>query len=589
MNPTRLFDLIPYQISKFPKKDALSSKIGGVWVKHTSEEVLNMGKAVSKGLLKFGIQKNDKIAIISTNRPEWNFLDYGIQQIGAISVPIYPTITVEDFRFIFNDADVKLIFTGNQEIYHKAVTASKTCSSVKGIYSFDKITEAEHWTKFLIDSTDENLLNEIKASIVPDDVVTLIYTSGTTGNPKGVMLSHNNILSNVKACAPLMPVNEFHCALSFLPLSHVYERMLNYLYAYCGVSVYYAESIDTISENLKEVKPHIFVTVPRLLEKVYDKIYLKGSELKGIKRKLFFWALELGLKYEINTDQGFWYNLQLDIANKLVFKKWREALGGNIRAVVSGGAALQPRLAKVFWAAKIKVIEGYGLTETSPVICVNRVDQKENRIGTVGPLVGGVEVKLAPDGEILTRGPHIMKGYFNREDLTKEVIDSDGWFKTGDIGEFVEGKFLKITDRKKEMFKTSGGKYVAPQVLENKFKESRIVEQIMVIGEGQKFPAAFIVPSFTGLKTWCEIKGIAYTSDEKMIHEKVVLDKFQKEIDLINQNFAQYERIKKFALLSRLWTVDSGEMTPTLKPKRKIIMKNYESLVQKIYDSIEVA
>jgi long-chain acyl-CoA synthetase len=586
MNPTRLFDLIPYQIAKFPKPDALASKVSGEWIKYSSQEFLKKAEEVSTGLLRAGIKQSDKIAIISANRPEWNFLDYGIQQIGAVSVPIYPTVTEEDYRFIFNNAEVKMIFAGNEEIYFKAKNAAKESPSVIGIYTFDKIEGAVQWNDLLSGSSqfDKTNLDTMKASIQPEDVVTLIYTSGTTGNPKGVMLSHHNLLSNVKSCALLMPVNENHKALSFLPLSHVYERMLNYLYTFCGVSIYYAESLDTISENLKEVKPHIFVTVPRLLEKVYDKIYTKGTELKGIKRKLFFWALDLGLAYEINLNPGFWYNMQLNLANKLVFKKWREALGGNIRAVVSGGAALQPRLAKVFWAAQIKVIEGYGLTETSPVICVNRVNKEETRIGTVGPIIPGVEVKLAPDGEILTRGPHIMKGYYKREDLTAEVIDAEGWFKTGDIGEFIEGKFLKITDRKKEMFKTSGGKYVAPQVLENKFKESRIIEQIMVLGDGQKFPAAFIVPSFSGLRNWCEIKGIPYSSDTQMVREKVVLDKFQKEVDLINENFAQYEKIKKFELLPLPWTVESGEMTPTLKPKRKVILKNNESLVHKIYE-----
>lgn len=588
MEVTRLFDLLPYQLAKYPQQDALATKVGGTWQTYSTAKVQETADKISLGLLKAGIQKQDKIALISANRPEWNFLDYGIQQIGAISVPLYPTITEEDFKFIFTNAEVKMIFVSNGDLYTKAKNAAKDLSSLKEIYTFDKIPEAKHWEELLnTTELDSKELAASKASVNRQDVVTLIYTSGTTGNPKGVMLTHNNLLSNVKSCQLLMPVDDKHKALSFLPLCHVYERMMNYLYTYCGVSIYYAESLDTISDNLKEVKPHIFVTVPRLLEKVYDKIYAKGSELSGVKRKLFFWALDLGLDYELNTNKGGWYSLKLKVANALIFNKWREALGGNIRAVVSGGAALQPRLAKVFWAARIKVLEGYGLTETSPVICVNHPDEKESRIGTVGPPISGIEVKIAADGEILTKGPHIMKGYYKREDLTAEAIDGEGWFRTGDIGEFVEGKYLKITDRKKEMFKTSGGKYVSPQAIENKFKESRIIEQIMVVGDGQKFPAAFIVPSFSGLRTWCEIKGIQYSTDGEMIKQTSIREKFQKEVNLLNQSFAQYEKIKKFELLCSPWTVESGEMTPTLKPKRKIILANNQDLFHKMYEGKE--
>ena len=398
------------------------------------------------------------------------------------------------------------------------------------------------------------------------------------------MLTHNNIMSNVKAAIPLMPVNNKHRALSFLPLCHVYERMLCYLYLSQGVSIYYAESTDTVGDNLKEIHPHMFVTVPRLLEKVYDKIVAKGSELTGIKKFLFYWALDLGLKYDLQKNQGFFYNIQLKLANKIIFSKWREALGGNVIVIVSGGAALQPRLARVFWAAEIHVMEGYGLTETSPVIAVNRWNKDENRISTVGPLISGVEVKIAEDGEILTRGPHIMKGYYKRPDLTAEAIDSEGWFHTGDIGQFIEDKYLKITDRKKEMFKTSGGKYIAPQLVENKFKESRYIEQIMVIGEGEKFPSAIVVPSFADVKSWCEIKGIPYTTNEEMVCNKQVVEKFQKEFDEMNENFAQYERVKKFILLARPFTIESGEMTPTLKLKRKIIMQNCQGQIEKMYE-----
>ena len=585
MEPTRLFDLLPYQQSKFAKKDALANKLNGAWVTYSTSDYQHKVDSLSWGMLQMGIAKDDKIAIIAHNRPEWNFVDMATQQLGAISVPMYPTITEQDFRFIFSDAEVKVIFVGDKLLYEKAKSASKDLPFVKEIYTFDEVENTKNWKDIIDNNTiDYTILNSIKDSVSPQDVVTLIYTSGTTGNPKGVMLTHNNIMSNVKACTPLMPVGSTESALSFLPLCHVYERMMNYLYLHCGVSIYYAESLETISDNLKEIKPHIFVTVPRLLEKVYDKIYAKGADLKGIKKLLFFWALNLGLQFDTSKDLGWWYNLQLKYANKLIFSKWREALGGNIRAIVSGGAALQPRLGRVFWAAQLKILEGYGLTETSPVICVNRADAKDNRISTVGPIISGVEVKIAEDGEILTKGPNVMKGYYKRPELTAEVIDADGWFHTGDIGEFVEGKFLKITDRKKEMFKTSGGKYIAPQLIENKLKESRVIEQAMVIGDGQKFPASLIVPSFADLRSWCEIKNIPYTTPEQMIKLPEVIEKFDREIDEINEGFAQFEKIKKFILLPAPWTVDSGEMTPKLSLKRRMILEKNKLLIERIYN-----
>lgn len=582
---TRLFDLLAYQQAKYPKKDALAWKNKGTWETFSTADVQTTVNQVSKGFIALGLKRDAKVAIISPNRPHFNFIDFGLQQIGAVSVPIYPTITTEDYAYIFNDAEVQYVFVYDKDIYLKAAEAVKQAPCVKEIFSFLPVDGVRSWDVLtsIGKGTSDATLDTLKEEVKGTDLLTLIYTSGTTGKPKGVMLTHDNIISNYKACTPLMPVNEAHRALSFLPMCHIYERMLVYLYMSVGVSIYYAESLETIADNLKEVKPHIFTTVPRLLEKVYDKIVAKGSELTGTKKALFFWALQLGLKYEINKDQGFWYNSQLALANKLIFSKWREALGGNIRAVVSGSAALQPRLAKVFWAAQIPVMEGYGLTETSPVISVNRVDAMENRIGTVGPLIEGVEVSLAADGEILTRGPHIMKGYYKRPDLTAEVIDADGWFHTGDIGTFIEGKYLKITDRKKEMFKTSGGKYVAPQLLENKFKESRYVEQIMIVGEGQKFPGALIVPSFDSVRSWCAIKGIPYTTDAEMIQHESIIQKFQREIDELNEHFAQYEKVKKFALLPALWSIDGGELTPTMKLKRKIIAQKYAGLIEKLY------
>ena len=585
MDFTRVFDIIYSQKKRFPKSDSVANKVKGEWIKFSTDDYIQTGTEVSFGLLKMGIQKDDKIAIISQNRTEWNFIDLGIQQIGAVSVPLYPNITIEDYRFILKDSESKLIFVSNKEILDKVTEACSDNSNIIGIFTFDQIKDHKHWTeiKNLGLGRDLSEIEEYKATVKPEDLLTLIYTSGTTGTPKGVMLSHNNIVSNVIACCPLMPVGSSDRALSFLPLCHVYERMLNYLYSSVGVSIYYAESLETISDNLKEVKPQIFVTVPRLLEKVYDKIVSKGEELTGIKKLLFFWALDLGLKYDTSIDQGFFYNLQLKWANKLIFSKWREALGGNVKAIVTGGAALQLRLARVFTAAQIQVMQGYGLTETSPVISVNRANLTENRFGTVGPIVSGIEVKIAEDGEILSRGPHIMQGYYKRPDLTAETIDQEGWFHTGDIGTWVEGKYLKITDRKKEIFKTSGGKYIAPQIIENKIKESKLVEQAIVIGDGQKFPAALIVPNFVNLKLYCEHKKIPYTSDSEMIKSPEMLEKFQREMDKSNESFAQYERIKRFELLSALWTIDSGELTPKLSLKRKAIMANNVAKVAQIY------
>ncbi|MGV3585896.1 MAG: AMP-dependent synthetase/ligase, partial [Adhaeribacter sp.] len=584
MEIKRVFDILPYQLQQYPQEDCLVAKIKGQWEKQNTQEVINTVNLFSLGLLKSGIQKNDKIAIVSLNRPEWLIADHGIQQVGAISVPMYPTITIEDYRYIFRDADVKMIFVSGNSLYNKVIAATADLEGIQEIYTFDEVPGARNWRELLAlaDPQEAPQLEPIKATIKPEDLFTIIYTSGTTGNPKGVMLTHNNLISNVKSCKPYVPVNNNHLALSFLPLCHIYERMLTALYISEGVSIYFAEGMETIAENLKEIKPHVFSTVPRLLEKVYDKIVSKGMDLTGVKRSLFFWALNLGLQYD-NQNRTPWYNAQLAIANKLIFNKWREALGGNVIAIVSGGAALQPRLARVFWAAQIRVMEGYGLTETSPVIAVNRHNPDENVIGTVGPLVDDVEVKIAPDGEILTRGPHIMQGYYNRPDLTAEVIDAEGYFHTGDIGEFVQGKYLKITDRKKEMFKTSGGKYIAPQMIENRLKESLLIEQAMVVGEGQKFPSALIVPSFSGLQDWCKIHDIAYTTNTEMIEHPEVLSKYKKEVAKFNEQFAQWEQIKKFKLVPNGWTVESGELTPSLKLKRKIIYSNYRDLIEGLY------
>ncbi|MES2285225.1 MAG: long-chain fatty acid--CoA ligase [Bacteroidota bacterium] len=583
---TRVFEIIPQLLEKYNKPDALAAKENGQWVKYSTQQFADSVNYLSYGLLGLGIEREDKIAIISNNRPEWNFADYGIQQSGAVSVPIYPTISENDLNFILNDAKVKYIFVSSADLYKKVKAVAANAPTVKEIYTFNKIEGAKHWSE-LVEAGKKNPkaseIEVIKKSIKPNDLLTILYTSGTTGNPKGVMLSHNNLLSNSFATQNLCPFNGSWKALSFLPLNHVYERMLTTLYMFKGISIYYAESLETIGDNLKEVKPEVFSTVPRLLEKVYDKIVAKGSDLKGIKHKMFFWALDLGLRYELNGANGWWYEFQLKIANKLIFSKWREALGGNIVAAVSGGAALQPRLARVFNAAKITVLEGYGLTETSPVVAVNSFQPNGIHFGTVGPVIDGVTVKIAEDGEILVKGPNVMLGYYNRPDATAEVIDSEGWFHTGDIGMFVEDRFLKITDRKKEIFKTSGGKYIAPMILENKLKESPFIEQVMVIGENQKYASALIVPSFVFLKEWCIRKGIPYASNEEIIKNEEAKKRILQEVEKVNEGLAQFETIKRPELLPREWTIENGEMTPKLSFKRKVIMAANKDLVDKIY------
>lgn len=587
MENYRLFDLLHDLKQKPLKEDALAAKENGVWRKYSTQEYIDTVTFLSYAFLNMDIQPGDKIGLISNNRPEWNFIDYACLQTGSINTPLYPTISDNDLKYVIGEADIKYFFTATEEQYHKV----KNCavgSTIKEVFCFAKLNGVRD-LKELIEigknNPNEKKLEEIKAAIRPDDMATLIYTSGTTGNPKGVMLSHRNFISNVIGTQDLCPFEHSWRALSFLPLNHVYERMLTYLYTSIGISIYYAESLDTIAANLKEVKPQMFVTVPRLLEKVYEKIVSTGSQLTGIKKSLFFWALNLGLRYEQHGANGWWYEFQLKIANKLIFSKWREALGGNVVAIASGGSALQPRLARVFHAARIKVLEGYGLTETSPVIAVNNYNPDKIKFGTVGVILKNVQVKIAEDGEILAKGPNVMLGYYKHPDLTKETIDADGWLHTGDIGIIEDGKFLKITDRKKEIFKTSGGKYITPQRIENKLKESRFIEQAMVIGENEKFPAAFIIPAFAFIKEWCAKHNINYTTNEEMIQNKEIIDRIWKEVENANKDFAQYEQIKKIELLSREWTVDKGEMTPKLSLKRKVIMTANKAAYDKIYNS----
>ena len=581
----RLFDVIRFQSENYPKDDALCDKRDGNWVKTSTAELIRQADQLSRALVSIDVQGGDKVAIISsTNRSEWSICDLGILQAGAIDVPMYPTISAEDYEYIFNHAEVKVCFVSDEELYEKVMTAKPNVPSLKHVYSFDQINGCDHWSKLLEKGSEEHQITveDRMAAIREDDLATLIYTSGTTGKPKGVMLSHKNIVSNAKACLERLPVDSNGRALSFLPLCHVYERMLLYLYQLTGVSIYFAESMDTIGDNLKEVKPDVFTAVPRLLEKVFDKIMAKGSELSGIKKNLFYWAVQLGEEYDTVGKSAF-YKFKLSIARKLIFSKWQAALGGNAKAVASGSAALSPRLARIYLAAGIPVMEGYGLTESSPVVAVNCETNNMVRIGTVGKPIQDVEVRIAEDGEILVKGPNIMMGYYKDEDKTKEVIDPDGWLHTGDIGEITKEGFLRITDRKKEIFKTSGGKYIAPQLMENKFKESRFIEQIIVIGENRKHPAALIVPAFEFLREWAQRKGIEFGSHEDMIQNKEVINRITEEVHKYNEYFGHWEQVKKFELLPEEFTIEGEELTPTLKLKRKVILAKYAGLIDEIY------
>jgi long-chain acyl-CoA synthetase len=591
--PTRLFDCFDYQLEKNILPDMFAAKESGSWKKYSTSEVNDIVNQLAAGMIELGISPNDmsvegrdKVAIISKNRPEWLMLDLAVQKIGGVLVPIYPTINVHELQFILNDSQAKVVYVNDEELYLKVKSIKDQVPSIKHVFTFEYVPNATHWKDSLKPATDAviNKIKEYSGKTSAADLATIIYTSGTTGTPKGVMLSHNNIVSNVcdSNCVFEEIGVEGKRALSFLPLNHVFERMVSYIYIYNSVSIYYAENMEKIGDNLKEVKPLIFTTVPRLLEKVYERIMAKAATLTGIKKNLFNWALGLGLKYDVNKNMGLWYNFQLGLANKLVFSKWREALGANVKAIVTGSAACQVKLLRVFTAARVPILEGYGLTETSPVISVNRMNPKKRMFGTVGTLIDNVEVKIAEDGEILCKGPNVMMGYYKRPDLTAEVI-TDGWFHTGDIGVMIDNKFLKITDRKKEIFKTSGGKYVAPQPIENKMKESKYIEQMMVIGAGEKFTGALIVPAFSPLKEWCDQHGVNYNGNESIIKNEKVLALIKDTVERYNQNFNQVEQIKKFELLPREWSVEGGELTPTLKLKRKVILEKYRDAVERIY------
>lgn len=589
---TRLFDCIPIQAAH-PKADLLASKKDGVYQTYSTADIHRQIRELATGLLSKGISAHDgttegrdKIGILSNSRPEWLITDLAVQQVGAILVPLYPNIAASEIVGIFNEAQLKGCFVNTKELYEQIKSIQAEVPTLQWVYCFDQHDAIPHWTELKIPATDESLqqIKNISDKISAEDIATIIYTSGTTGKPKGVMLSHKNIVSNVLDVAPILEAIGLpeKRSLSFLPLNHIYEKMVSYVYLFNGFSIYYAENMDTIADNLKEAKPYIFVTVPRLLEKVYEKIMATGQQLKGIKRFLFFWALGLGAQFEPGTKKGWWYNIQLFLANKIIFNKWREALGGNVKAIVVGGAACQPRLVRIFSAARITIMEGYGLTETSPVIAVNEFPESGRRVGTVGPVLHTVEVKIADDGEIWCKGNNVMVGYYKQPEATSEVL-VDGWLATGDIGEIMEGRFLKITDRKKELFKTSGGKYVAPQPIENKFKESRFIEHIMIVGPGRKFVSALIVPAFPALKNWMQENGLTFVNNQQAVREPKVINMFQEIVHKYNPNFNHVEQVKKFALLSNEWTIEGGEMTPKLSMKRKYISAKYQHEIEQLY------
>ena len=588
MKPTKLFEFIEIQRNKTPLEKSVTTKYNGEWQSLSTEDFYQKVQQISRSLVKLGVKKGDKIALISTNnRTEWCIMDLGILQLGAVTVPIYPTITGPEYQYVLNHSESQYCFISDAEILEKLNTVRKDIPKLKEVYSFDSIPNCSSWTSLLSEEEDskiQELVEAAKAAVDPEDLATIIYTSGTTGVPKGVMLNHHNIVSNVLSSSKRLPldIGKTH-ALSFLPVCHIYERVILYIYYYKGIGIYFAESIEKISENLQEVQPYFMTAVPRLLEKVYDKIYAKGAELEGIKKKLFYWAVDLGLRYEPYGANGFLYELKLKIARKLIFSKWKAALGGNLHTISSGSAALQPRLARVFSAAGITISEGYGLTETAPVLTVSDINNKGLKFGCVGKPIDGIEIKIAEDGEILCKGPNVMQGYYKDEKKTAEVIQN-GYFHTGDIGEIDADGFLKITDRKKQLFKTSGGKYIAPQLIENKMKQSLFIEQIMVIGEGQKMPAALIQPAFEYIAKWIEDQKLNIDSSPKAICScQEVKDAIQKDIDEYNPTFGKWEQVKKFELTPELWSIELGHLTPTMKVKRKAVKERYKALFDKIY------
>lgn len=593
MNIERTFDLLENIRQNYKKADILAAKREGNWVKFSSEDYNRNAKIFSYGLLSKGFKKGDKIATVSNNRPEWNFVDMGMSMAGVIHVPIYPTIGDDEYRHILEHSDARALIVSDMSLYERLKPIADQIDNIEEVYTFNFYEGIPNWSDIYRLGEESRVvykeqLKQIREGIHPDEVVSIIYTSGTTGLPKGVMLTHRNFISNVKACANLFPLTPEDRTLSFLPVSHVFERMVNYLFQYKGCSIYYAENLGTIAQNLVEIQASAFATVPRVIERIYDRIVSKGGDLKGFKRLVFFQSLKLGEKFRYDGKHHFWYGLRLWLARKLVFSKWQKAFGGNLKFVVSGGAALQPRLARLFFAADIPLLEGYGLTETSPVIAVNHLSEPGNLlIGTVGPVIENVEVTIDEDGEILAKGPNIMKGYYKDPKTTSEVIDSGGWFHTGDIGTLERGKFLKITDRKKEMFKTSSGKYIAPQVIENMLKESNFIEQVMVVGENEKFASALILPNFEFLHVWAHDHKIHFRDNLELITLPKVMKQYNKEVDHYNKQLGKHEQIKRFRLVHEAWTAASGELSPTLKLRRRVLYKKYASILREIYSYAE--
>lgn len=586
MKATRIFDILDdFRRPEHATQAIFAQRTKGIWNSVSAAEYVQTVDWLSLGLLESGIRKGDKIATILKNTPEWNFIDMALLQIGAVQVPIYPTISDNNYQFIFNDAEVKYIIVSDENYYARIKDVINEVPGLEGIFSIQAVDGLRNWSELINRGKASQKQHELEAGkgrIAADDLATLIYTSGTTGSPKGVMLSHHNIMSNSMACVDILSHNPVSRVLSFLPLCHVLERIMNYTYQQHGATIYYCDNIDQLGEYIRDAKPELFTAVPRVLEKTYQKIIRKGRGLKGIKKMIFFWAIGIGEQFEPGQNQGFWYGIKLSIARKWVFSKWHSALGGRLNAIVSGGASLQERISRVFWAAGIQIMEGYGLTETSPVIAVSNFEPGGVKVGTVGPALPGVQIKIAEDGEILTKGPNVMLGYYKRDDLTREIIDDEGWLHTGDIGR-MEGQYLRITDRKKEIFKTSGGKYIAPQPVENKLKESAFIEQALVLGEGKNYAAALIIPDFSHLESWCAVKGKTFSSPKEIIKDAVIKERIDREVQLMNKQLDKTEQIKRFMLLADTWNVETGELSPTMKLKRKFLHRKYALQIEELY------
>ncbi|MCD4791699.1 MAG: long-chain fatty acid--CoA ligase [Bacteroidales bacterium] len=588
MEITRTFDLLERYQNHFMKDDALAVKQNREWIKYSTQEYIDYSYNFSCGLLAMGLKKGDKIATISNNRPEWNCIDMGMAMIGVVHVPLYTSLSSDEYENILKHSDSRLVFVSDRILLKKLMPVIEKLNNIKGTYTFDDIDSQNHWTEIVSagkKDTDKfkNEVEKIKSEIKPNDFASLIYTSGTTGVSKGVMLSHNNLVQNFLAAAEIFDLNPDQKYLSILPLCHVGGRMGNYQTQYSGCSIYYAENMGTIARDMKEIKPHGFDAVPRILEKIFDTIISKGKQLTGVKKKIFFWAVKVGLKFKPVGESNWFYRKKLSIADKLIFSKWREAIGGNVKLVGCGGAALQPRVERIFWAAGIKILNMYGLTETSPVITINRQHKPDLKLGTVGSLIDGVEMKIADDGEILCKGHNVMLGYYKNPELTKQVFTEDGWFRTGDIGTIEDNKFLKVTDRKKEIFKLSSGKFIVPQIIENKYKESLFIEHMMVIGEHEKFASAIIAPDYLYIKDWCKENNITENNNTELLNNNQLIDVFNKEIQKFNKTVSEFEKIKRFKLIPDEWTPTTGELSPTLKLKRKFISEKYQDQIDQIY------